>query len=403
MAVDFDRGSLRAHWAGNGVSAIDEETTVHLRVALRGTGADDVEGVATVIEALLAELNGLHLDWDDEVEVGSYGLLSIPLPSSWVIGVRSPTWGEVPDMYLEAFCAALTRRGWSGRLDLHREAARVWVPHGPEATITTMLGYERGGPPADPWSSPWVIWQDVPELRTHLAGVALDWIDTTDAPLTYISDVSWQPTREQALELLDVQLRQGRDRSIEVGRLAGDSDGSALRPGTRTGRTAVFSDGYLVLTENDQHRSLADRLADHHAVLAQHSRQALYGLTTGTVGHTNSAKSVYGHRAPLRFQEVTEVPHQRPGYGRGLPDIYFAQAVSTGLLDSTPIEPSKWRREDLPFGLTLLTARQPDPWFTSQPAPGSDAGTQTYLDASAEVLADARASLGELLQRPLDA
>lgn len=406
MAVTFDRAELTAHWAGNGFEGIDDQDTVPLW--LRLTERADTDDVADVLVHLLKVLDESKLDWHDEYRDASFGYVAVPLSGREMIGLRSPEWGVAPLEYLDAICDALSARGWTGQLLLHEKAARVWVPYGPEPTITTMLGYGLIPDGGDPHIS-WPVWRDQPDLTAHLADTALAWIDAASGPLTYISGsdwsngVDWNPTTEQARALLQVELEYPAGFGIEIGRLQDDPHPEwpgRLRRGTRVGRTAVFEEGHLTLTENDPSRSLEARLADHRAVLGDHNPQVRYGITTGTVGHGRlGPKSVYGERLHLRGQDVSHVPHQCAEHTPGLPDAYFMQLIDSSLLTQTEADLAEWDREDHD-GMTLLAAADPGRWFTLIPEPNDPRPDWKRHDADAHRLNVARASLGQLLQQP---
>ena len=396
MAVTYIKPVVVAHWDGDGADYVDDETFVHFWLDLDDQG-DEAEAVAALPD-ILATLDRQELDWDDGVFLGSTGVLSIPIPGSLMIGVRSSTTGVAPLQYLDALCAILTQRGWNGQLRVHHEADRPWVPYGPEPTITTMLGFVA---PRDPPSEPRVSWQERLGLAAGLARLAVEWVDAAEGPLVYFSDVSWQPTSLLAFELLKIQLETSSDSGVELGRLVGvpRDDQGGLVPGSRIGRTAVLRDGYLTLTDNDPSGDLEDRLSNHVAVLASAPPEARYGLTTGTVGHGRAPGSVYGERPEMRGQRVNGSPHQRDGYSSGLPDAYFAQLFPTDLLDNSSAELDEWRRQDLDGGMTLLTSLTPGSWFTSQPAPDDPRSGWMRHDADVNVLGHARRALRDLIQR----
>ncbi|MCW2835121.1 MAG: hypothetical protein JWN68_3074 [Nocardioides sp.] len=404
MTVTYNRAVLTSHWAGDGgVNAIDDQTTVHLWIDLLDAPAEP--DVAAALDRVLRELNDRRLDWDDEFEQGSQGRVSIPLADTLAIGVCGTTWGVAPTEYLDGLCEALTALSWSGRLRLHVEARRVWVPYGPEPTITTMLGYGLAPCPNGQGSSP-CVWRDQPALRSFLADLALEWVNAAQGPLTYIGDAQWQPTSRQARDLLDIQLGEPSPSGIELGRLIGDrpdrqQDGHFENLTGRTGRTAVFAMGYLTLTENDAGRTLTERLADHHSLLTRRSHPPRYGLTTGTIGHGRlGAMAVHGERLSLRGERVYEVPHQRPGHTDGLPDAYYAQLFDSRMLDRSGADLGLWNREDFSEGHVVLSAAAPEPWFAVQPAPNDPRPHWITHDAEPSTLADARAGLGSLLQQP---
>lgn len=396
MAVTYTKSVVVAHWDGDGADYVDDETFVHFWLDLDEEGYE-AEAIAALPD-MLTTLDRQELDWDDGVLLGSTGLLSIPIPGSLMIGVRSSTPGVAPLQYLDALCANLTQRGWSGQLRVHHEADRPWVPYGPEPTITTMLGFVA---PSAPASEPGRSWQERPNLTAELARLAVEWIDAAQGPLVYFSEVSWRPTSLQAFELLKLELDTTADVGAELGRLVGvpRNEHEGLVPGSRVGRTAVLSDGYLTLTDNYPIGDLADRLSNHVAVLASAPPEARYGLTTGTVGHGRPPGAVYGERPEMRGQRVNGSPHQRNGYSPGLPDAYFAQLFPTDMLANSSAQLDEWRRQDLDNGMTLLTSLTPSSWFTSQPAPDDPRSGWMRHDADVHVLGHARDALGDLIQR----
>ena len=392
MAVTYIKSVVVAHWDGDGADYVDDETFVHFWLDLDDQG-DEAEAIAALPD-ILATLDRQELDWDDGVFLGSTGVLSIPIPGSLMIGVRSSTTGVAPLQYLDALCANLTQRGWSGQLRVHHEADRPWVPYDPSPRsrpcsdllpgVTQPQSREFLGK-NDRTSQPsWPGWQwsGSTRLRDHSS---------------HFSEVSWRPTSLQAFELLKLELDTTADIGAELGRLVGvpRNEHEGLVPGSRVGRTAVLRDGYLTLTDNDPTGDLADRLSNHVAVLASAPPEARYGLTTGTVGHGRSPGAVYGERLEMRGQRVDGSPHQRNGYSSGVPDAYFAQRFPTDMLVNSSAQLDEWRRQDLDNGMTLLTSLTPSSWFTSPPAPDDPRSGWMRHDADVNVLGHARDALGD--------
>ncbi len=361
-----------------------------------------------MVEDVVARLNLARLDWDNEYGEGSSAEVVVPLDSSCAIGIRGSSWGGAPTEYLDAFCDALKARGvGDGRLTRHAEPELDWIPYGPEPTITTVLGYGQL-PNIDPPHRPWDIWHDQPSMVAHLVDLAVNWVDAGKGVLTYSGEMVWHPTVQQLRNLLAADLSRHLPVPIQTGRLAGsrppqDTDGVRTGSEGRTGRTAVFARGYLILTENDQNRTLNQRLSDHQSALSDGSVHAAYGFTTGTIGHgLNDPKMVMSERPEFWDQTVRSVPHQRPGYTAGLPDAYYSQLFDAALLPSAR-DLSSWLDQPAARHQVVLTAQEPAPWFTIQPAPYDRRPGWTRNDADPATLAAARASFGEMLQAPATA
>ncbi|MDT0188554.1 hypothetical protein Q9S36_51040, partial [Microbacterium sp. ARD31] len=398
VALTYDRAEVAKYWAGDGFEAPGESWVLYW-LNLTDSGGDF--DPSAILSDLVLELNSRALDWSEESDEGSQGELSIDLRGNELIGLHCPLWAQAPLEYLDAFCAALTNRGWQGHLTRHEEPPRIWVPYGPEPTITTMLGYGVVPDPNEPHRGA-DLWQVQTELIPSIVEIALDWIDAAGpAPITYWSGISWQPTRVQARELLQRRLR--RRGGVELGRVASERQQDLEhRRVQRTGRTAVFDQGHLMLTENDRGRSLQERLADHHEVLLRGAKDARYGLTRGTIGHAPPG-TVYGFKGEwvAGWGPPLLLPPQRSGHSPGLPDAYYAQLFETSLLDGTTLDPAAWVRKDLSTGLTIITARDDESWFALQPAADARGPNSVVHGPTQVTLAAARTSLSGTLQRPL--
>lgn len=397
MAVTFDRAQLVEFWSSDEAdSLIGEDGPIYYWLNLADTGSEDV---LPAFRAVVDDLNGRGLDWSELAGEGSAGEVAIAARGLEMLGVYAPE--DAPVAYLDAFCEELTRRRWTGHLTRFDQPDYPWRPTASDPTISTMLGYgtvaHLSGMPAGGLGAI-NVWQVNRELLVRVVDLALDWLDAAPYPLCYDESFTWNPTRQQARDVLLAQPPTAITRRA-LSRLSESQIGHPDLPPAasgRSGRTAVFARGHLLLTDHDFGVPLDDRLAEHHRLLTTRSDGAYFGLTRATVGHDPT--TIYGIEDERRIGPPHIPPRQHPGHTPGLPDAYYAQLFPTQWLTQT-WDPAPWIREDLPDGRTVLTARDASDWFATRPEAHGGEGWVDHGPTGATRDA-ARDSLRGLLQRP---
>ena len=437
MAVTWDRRTIAWFWTGEDPPDLDpaddaagwyvdpvdgeerhrfsgtEDEPVGLLLNLRRTGADDdhVEVLTSVLEQLnhgVSEHDGTsHDDW-------ASGWVCVAQPGVESIALQNRTDFVCPSAYLDELCRVLTARGWAAHLTLPPLVlSHLGGPMGSEPTITTVVGYGvREVPSGASWSrgqrSFLPLWRADRELAAHVAETVVAWLEAAPGTTVCGDSTTWTPTPAQARTHVAQRLVGGNAPNLErlLVRDRREGEGGA----TRTGRVAFANQGSAILVDFDPERPLADRLADHAQVVSGQEHRVRHAFTTGTVGFTHRrASDVHRLREHLlphvpHAAGVDAVPFQLPAHSPGLPDAYYSQLLPVDWLDRAH-DLSRWQVEAREHDLAILTAADPEPWFRARVDPRRSDDEARHVrhvhDADADTLRQARADLGDLLQRPL--